>query len=66
MDDRFAGAKWRKSSKSNLGNCVEVTDPVDGAIGVRDSKDPGGHVLQFSPEVWVDFLHFVKSGTLPS
>ena len=32
-------AAWKKSSYSNASGCVEVAF-VDGAIAVRDSKDP--------------------------
>ncbi|MEU8123241.1 DUF397 domain-containing protein [Spirillospora sp. NPDC049024] len=42
----LTNAKWRKSSYtgSNGGNCVELAD-ADGAVAVRDSKDPDGPVL---------------------
>ncbi|WP_433532651.1 DUF397 domain-containing protein [Micromonospora sp. CA-263727] len=49
--------KWRKSSRSgNQGNCVEVADALPGGgVGVRDSKDPNGPVLTFSPSSWAAF-----------
>lgn len=52
---------WRKSSLSfSNSNCVEVrTD--DGAVEVRNSKDPGGAVLRFDPEHWLAFVEFVRS-----
>lgn len=44
---------WRKSSYSNYTNeCVEVAD----GVRVRDSKDPGGLVLAFTPAQWAAFL----------
>ncbi|MEO3852927.1 DUF397 domain-containing protein [Streptomyces sp. B8F3] len=48
---------WRKSSYSNSegGECVEVA-PVPGAVHVRDSKDPHGPHLCFTPEAWSAFL----------
>ncbi|MDW5329073.1 DUF397 domain-containing protein [Plantactinospora sp. KLBMP9567] len=50
--------RWKKSSRSNAGSaeCVEVADDLGGAVGVRDSKDPGGPVLAFAPEAWRAFV----------
>jgi hypothetical protein len=45
------------------GNCVEVAELGDGAVGVRDSKDPRGGVLRFTPEEWKKFLDGVGHGT---
>ncbi|MQY02627.1 DUF397 domain-containing protein [Actinomadura macrotermitis] len=41
---------WRKASRSNAqgGDCVEVAT-LPGAIGVRDSKNPGGGHLMLAP-----------------
>jgi Domain of unknown function (DUF397) len=40
---------WLKSSFSfGNGECVELALLDDGAIGVRDSKDPHGAVLRFT------------------
>ncbi|MEU8265618.1 DUF397 domain-containing protein [Sphaerisporangium sp. NPDC049002] len=68
-------AQWRKSTWTgdNGGNCVEVaelTDVVDGPghkaeypelIAVRDSKDPDGPKLFFTPAEWDAFLNGVKA-----
>ncbi|PKW15658.1 DUF397 domain-containing protein [Saccharopolyspora spinosa] len=54
-------AVWRKSSHSqgNGGVCVEVAvQPT--AVGVRDSKDPGGPVLVFSSGAFARFLGTLK------
>ncbi|CCH34711.1 DUF397 domain-containing protein [Actinosynnema sp. NPDC047251] len=47
---------WVKSSYSTAGNdnCVEVRLTGSGA-GVRDSKNPAGHVLRLRPAAWVRF-----------
>ena len=56
-------AKWRKSSRSgSSGNCVEVADNLPGVVAVRDSKDPEGPALTFSPAVWQAFLNDAKAG----
>jgi Domain of unknown function (DUF397) len=40
---------WRKASYSFAnGNCIEVAS----GVRVRDSKDPDGPVLRFSPDAW--------------
>ncbi|MCP2256733.1 protein of unknown function (DUF397) [Streptoalloteichus tenebrarius] len=47
---------WRKSRHSALkDDCVEVA-PVRGDIAVRDSKNPDGPVLTFSPATWRAFV----------
>ena len=52
-----AGLSWIKSSLSfSNGNCVEVAGLPDGGVGVRDSKDPSGPVLRFTPDEWNAFL----------
>jgi len=57
-----SGLQWFKSSLSfSNSNCVEVADLPDG-VAVRDSKDPGGPVLQFTPGEWRAFLGGVRDG----
>ncbi|CAG6393006.1 DUF397 domain-containing protein [Streptomyces cocklensis] len=60
---------WLKSSYSqgNGGDCVEWAPshiPATGEVPVRDSKDPHGPSLSFSPTAWTSFLTAVKSGSL--
>lgn len=59
----LTGAAWRKSSYSgNGGNtCVEVARNLPGAIAVRDSKDPEGSKLVFSPGQWQQFTARLKA-----
>ncbi|MEU5994400.1 DUF397 domain-containing protein [Spirillospora sp. NPDC047418] len=56
-------AVWRKSSKSTAtGNeCVELT-AMTRLIAVRDSVDPDGPKLAFTPSAWREFMNRVKSG----
>jgi len=50
-------AIWVKSSFSfSNGNCVEVASLPGGEIGVRNSRDPDGPVLTFTPAEWAAFL----------
>jgi len=57
---------WFKSTYSSgaEGNCVEVADTTAayGGVGVRDSKDPEGPALLFSPGAFADFLTDVVAG----
>lgn len=54
-------ANWRKSSASNINGCVEVAF-IDGAVAVRNSRDPVGPVLMFSPAEWEAFLEGIGNG----
>src|SRR5258708_15990807 len=56
-DRSGSGPDWVKSSLSYaFGNCVEVASLPGGQIGVRNSRDPHGAVLSFTPDEWVAFL----------
>ena len=61
----LTGAVWRKSTRSggNGGNCVEVADNLAGLVAVRDSKDPAGPTLTFSPTAWTAFVHAAQSAS---
>jgi uncharacterized protein DUF397 len=60
----LTGATWHKARRSgdNGGSCVELA-PLDGGTAVRDSKNPGGAVLAFTPREWTAFLASVKTGS---
>ena len=65
----LSGAAWRKSSFSggNGGACVEVAivpagTEGGGAVALRDSKDPSGPALLFSPDEWREFTRAVRHG----
>ncbi|KUO08367.1 DUF397 domain-containing protein [Streptomyces sp. DSM 15324] len=52
--------RWLRSSYSTgANNCVETARPARGPfaglLAVRDSKDPEGPALLFSPESWTGF-----------
>ncbi|MEU0482331.1 DUF397 domain-containing protein [Streptosporangium sp. NPDC006013] len=56
-------AVWQKSSRSgsNGGQCVEVAANLPGVVAVRDSKDPDGPKLLFTPTAWGTFVHGIKT-----
>ena len=60
---RTSGTRWKKSSRSGAGNCVEVADTGD-SVHVRDSKAvaAAGPVLSFTRREWEAFIEGVKSG----
>ncbi|WP_433761786.1 DUF397 domain-containing protein [Nocardia sp. CA-135398] len=53
----LTGARWFKSSRSSgtSGECVEVAHLDGGMVGVRDSKNPTGPALVFTPGEWDAF-----------
>jgi hypothetical protein len=55
---------WGKSSYSggNGGNCVEVARTLPAAVAVRDSKDPDGPKLIFTPADWTAFTTAIRTG----
>ncbi|MFJ4407016.1 DUF397 domain-containing protein [Streptomyces sp. NPDC088910] len=56
--------QFHKSSYSTAnGECVEVAINVPGTIRVRDSKDPDGPALAFTPSEWTHFQQALTTGT---
>ncbi|MFF5110439.1 DUF397 domain-containing protein [Streptosporangium sp. NPDC000509] len=61
----LSGAEFRTSSLSGANNnCVEVATNLPGLVAVRDSKDPSGPALTFSPAAWDDFLSSICTGKI--
>ncbi|HUY50507.1 MAG TPA: DUF397 domain-containing protein [Streptosporangiaceae bacterium] len=57
----LSGAAWAKSRYSNgQANCVEVARNLPGSVAVRDSKDPDGPALVFTPAAWSAFTAGIK------
>ena len=61
-DRERTGLVWRKAQVSNNnGGCVEIASTV-GKIALRDSKDPRGPMLVYTPVEWNAFLDGAKKG----
>jgi hypothetical protein len=60
---RPSRARWRKPARSGSnGNCVEIA-ATGTAIAIRDSRDPHGPRLAFTPGQWRAFT--TALGTQP-
>jgi hypothetical protein len=54
--------RWFTSSySSNGGDCVEVATNLPGVVPVRDSKTPGGPVLNLRAEAFAAFVAGIKA-----
>lgn len=61
--DRLPKVLWSKSSWSNPdGNCVEIATLPDGDIAVRNSRDPRGPALVYTPDEIRAFVQGAKTG----
>ncbi|WP_307719333.1 DUF397 domain-containing protein [Nocardia mexicana] len=59
----MSGARWFKSSRSASDKeCVEVAWLDAGHVGVRDSKNPAGGALVFTPAEWDAFTAEMSEG----
>jgi Domain of unknown function (DUF397) len=57
--------EWRKSSRSyGSGQCIQVAVPSEKRVAVRDSKNPQGTVLRFTPSEWRDFVASLRSSKI--
>jgi Domain of unknown function (DUF397) len=65
VDPERAEIVWRKSSKSNPNECVEVAF-VDKSVVLRHSLDPTGPVLTFTLGEWAAFLAGAREGEFDS
>lgn len=67
---RLTGTEqWFTTSYSNDhgGECVEGARLAEGGgMAVRDSKNPGGPALLFTPTEWTAFTRAIRDGELPA
>ncbi|GAA0847552.1 DUF397 domain-containing protein [Streptosporangium amethystogenes subsp. fukuiense] len=66
MDQSRPNLTWRKSTLSGTNNddCVEVANLPSGGRAVRDSKNPNGPTLSFTPHAWRTFITSIKNNEL--
>ncbi|WP_280251278.1 DUF397 domain-containing protein [Nocardia abscessus] len=65
MNTSLSDVTWFKSSYSSAEkDCVEVAFLGEGSVGVRDSKNPAGPALVFTPSEWDSFTSHMTSGEL--
>ncbi|MEV6139397.1 DUF397 domain-containing protein [Nocardia sp. NPDC051990] len=63
MSIDLSGARWFKSSRSTATKeCVEVAFLDQSMVGIRDSKNPTGSALVFTPAEWDAFTAGVTAG----
>ncbi|MEV4123652.1 DUF397 domain-containing protein [Nocardia sp. NPDC049707] len=63
MSIDLSGAHWFKSRHSGGNdNCVEIAHLDGGMVGMRDSKNPTGGALVFTPAEWDAFTAGVNDG----
>ena len=55
--------RWLKSRHSNAeGNCVEVAALAEGGVAMRNSRDPHGPALIYTPAEVAAFLAGARDG----
>ncbi|AHH15861.1 hypothetical protein DUF 397 [Nocardia nova SH22a] len=65
MNADLSTVRWFKSTHSGGSqDCVEVAFLTDGMVGVRDSKNPAGPALVFTPSEWDAFTSVVAETDL--
>ncbi|MEU2087905.1 DUF397 domain-containing protein [Nocardia beijingensis] len=63
MNVGLSDATWFTSTRTSGGkDCVEVAHLAGGMVGVRDSKNPTGPALVFTPGEWDAFTAGVVGG----
>jgi len=61
MNERDTPSRWRKSTFSQPGDCVEW-NRTETVVYVRASKDRNGPMLKFTHAEWEAFIAGVKAG----
>jgi uncharacterized protein DUF397 len=56
------GARWQKSSFSGTSNCVEMAQLPTGEVAIRNSRDPNGPALIYTPAEIDALLQGARNG----
>jgi Domain of unknown function (DUF397) len=57
------GVTWHKSHYSSPnGNCVEIAKLPGGGVAMRNSRDPNGPALIYTPAEFIAFLDGARDG----
>jgi uncharacterized protein DUF397 len=65
-EEELVGLSWVKAQFSNHnGACVEIASTPD-KVAIRDSKDPGGPILVYTPTEFRAFLDGARNGEFDS
>ena len=60
---QLQGVTWLKSHRSNpSGNCVELALLPDGSVAMRNSRDPQGPALIYTPDEIEAFILGARDG----
>jgi hypothetical protein len=62
--DRMLGHKsliWRTALSCDGGACVEVAADQN-SILIRNSRQPSGPLIEYTPEEWHEFVSGIKKG----
>ena len=63
LTDLVGPVVWRKATASNpRGDCVELARLTDDAVAVRNSREPHGPALVYTPAEIAAFLSGAKAG----
>ena len=59
----ISGARWIRHGEDTTGEgCVETAEIGGGAVAMRNSAQPQGPVLRFTPSEWEAFVLGVRDG----
>ena len=60
-DAERSALSWLKAQSSGSGQCVQIASTVD-KVALRDSKDPDGPILVYTPAEFSAFLDGARNG----